>query len=321
MIGLGRMGLPVCTRLVSHGFAVTGTDLISGKRVALEAIGATWSPSAAAAAAGADVLISVLPATADVTGVIDEVVAALAEQSIWIEMSTAAPAVVREIHAACTPKQPIRVLDAPVGGGPDAARDGRLLSFVGGEERDLKEARDVLEAFADRIVHVGPSGSGYLVKLLANALWFGQAVAASEALTVACSAGLDPAVVRDALGQSAASSRFLVEHADALLAGDDLSTFGLARCCDQLAALLAIGQAHTVPLQLVAALVDIHRQALAHYGDIDGELLGARWVADRAGVSFGTRRPVSGGSASSPDEAGPATHEPPGPVQRRNSSC
>ncbi len=287
MIGLGRMGLPICARLVTHGFAVTGTDLIPGKRAALEAIGATWSPSAAAAAAGADVLVSVLPAAAEVAGVIDEVVAALAPESIWIEMSTAAPSVARDLVAAATAKR-IRVLDAPVAGNPDAARDGRLLSFVGGDEHDLTSAREVLGAVADPIVHVGPAGSGYLLKLLTNALWFGQAVAASEALTVARRAGLDPEVVRDALGQSAASSRFLAEHGGSLLAGDDLATFELSRCCDQLTSLLAVGAELAVPLELVAATADIHRRALEHYGDLDGELLGARWVAERAGLRFGS---------------------------------
>ncbi len=286
VIGLGRIGLPICARLVTRGFAVTGTDLIAGKRAELTRTGASWSPSAAAAAADAEVLISVLPAAADVAAVIDEVVAALAPDSIWIEMSTASPSVAREIRAAATAKR-VRVLDAPIGGNPDAARDGRLLSFVGGDEHDLEAAREVLGAVADRIVHVGPPGSGYLLKLLTNALWFGQAVAVSEALTVARRAGLDPEVVRDALDQSAASSRFLAEHAGSLVAGNDLAAFELSRCCDQLTALLAVGAELAVPLELVAATADIHRHALQHYGDLDGELLGARWVAERAGVRFG----------------------------------
>jgi 3-hydroxyisobutyrate dehydrogenase len=141
---------------------------------------------------------------------------------------------------------------------------------------------------ADRIIHVGPPGSGYTLKLLANALWFGQAVAVAEALTLAERAGIDPETARAALGQSAAGGRFLDHDAPALLAGDDLTSYALARCCEQLGTVLALGEQLAVPLELAAVVDEVHRRALAHYGEVDGELLGARFVAERAGVRFGS---------------------------------
>ena len=275
------MGLPVCARLAARGFDVVCTDLRAERRPAVVAVGARWLKGAAAVAASADVVLTILPGPAEVTSVAQELATAMVPGSLWIDMSTASPR---------RPPPGIRALDAPVGGGPEAARAGRLITFVGGTDEDLRAARPILEAMADRIVHVGPPGSGHMVKLLANALWFEQAVAVSEALTLARRAGLDVARVRGALAESAAASRFLTDDAPALLEGDDLTSFSLARCCEQLASVLALGDELAVPLQLAEVVSEVHRRALAHYGEVDGELLGARFVAARAGVSLSAGR-------------------------------
>jgi 3-hydroxyisobutyrate dehydrogenase len=200
-------------------------------------------------------------------------------------MSTASPRVARAIAAAAEPRG-VRALDAPVGGNPAAAREGRLLCFVGARDPDLAAQRPLLEALADRIVHAGPPGAGYTVKLLVNLLWFGQAVATAEALTLARRAGIDLERLLGGLGQSAAASSFIAHDAEALLRGDDLPSFPLARCCEQLAAVLALGDELEVPLDLAAAVAGLHRRALERFGDVDGELLGARYVAQRAGVTL-----------------------------------
>jgi 3-hydroxyisobutyrate dehydrogenase-like beta-hydroxyacid dehydrogenase len=285
VVGLGRMGLPMCGRLAHRGFGVTATDIRGELRSAALGAGARWAPSAGAVAAGAQVVITMMPGPEEVAGVVDELVAALAPGSTWIDMSTASPDVAGMIGAAAGPRG-VHVLDAPVGGDPEAAREGRLLAFVGGAAADLAAQREVLGTVADRIVHVGPAGAGYAVKLLVNLLWFGQAVATAEALTLARRAGLDLEVVRAALGQSAAASRFLADDAAALLRGDDLRSFSLARCVEELSSVLALGDELAVPMELATAVAGVHRQALQRYGDVDGELLGARFVAERAGLSL-----------------------------------
>jgi 3-hydroxyisobutyrate dehydrogenase len=288
-VGLGRMGMAMCARLAESGWPVTATDArlqLAGQAVAA---GARWAPSARAAADGADVVITMLAGPPEVASVIDEVCGGLAAGAAWIDMSTASPGVARLVAAAAGPRG-VRVLDAPVGGGPDAARRGRLLSFVGADAADLQAQRDLRAVLADRIVHVGPAGSGYTVKLLVNLLWFGQALATAEALTIAERAGLDLNTVLAALGQSAAAGRFVNEGAQALLDGDDLASFSLARCCEELASVLSLGEELEVPLELAGLVSDLHCRALAHYGDVDGELLGARLIAERAGVSLGRGR-------------------------------
>lgn len=80
----------------------------------------------------------------------------------------------------------------PLAGDPVAARTGQLLVFVGAHEADLESHRGLLEHLASTIIHVGTPGSGYTMKLLVNLLWFGQADADAEALSLAVRAGLDP---------------------------------------------------------------------------------------------------------------------------------
>jgi 3-hydroxyisobutyrate dehydrogenase len=279
VIGLGRMGLPICARLARRGFSVVAHDVRAALREPAAAAGAVWASGAAAAAVEADAVVTVLPGPAEVSGLIGELTGALAPGSVWIDMSTATPAVARAIAS-----RGVRSLDAPIGGNPQAARDGRLHVFVGGDPEVLASARGVLEALADSIVHLGPAGCGYTGKLLVNALWFAHAVAAAEALALGARAGIDPETLRSTLAQSAAASRFLSDDAPALLAGETHASFALARCCEQLASVLELGAELSVALDVAAVVSEIHRDALERYGALDGELLGARYVAERAGL-------------------------------------
>jgi 3-hydroxyisobutyrate dehydrogenase len=284
-VGLGRMGLPMCARLIGAGRSVVGYDVRDETRGPLNRLGAEWVTSAGGAAERAEVLITMLPGPQEVAGVIDEVASALTAGCTWIDMSTASPAVASAITAAIGTRD-IECLDAPVGGGPHAARAGRLLAFVGGKGHVVEAQRHIFEALTERLVHVGGAGAGYTVKLLINLLWFGQAVASAEALALAEKTGIDPDVLRDAVGLSAAATRFMSQDADALLAGASLSSFALGRCCEQLTTVLELGIEMGMPLELAEVVGDIHQRALERYGDVDGELLGARFVGERAGVSL-----------------------------------
>src|SRR5579864_7429731 len=120
-------------------------------------------------------------------------------------MSSATPAVSRELVETFGP----RAVDAPVGGGPEAAQRGGLLVFLGGSEAERDRWGAVLEPMATRIIPTGVRGGGYATKLLANALWFTHAIASAEVLTLASKLGLDLAATVDALRAGAADSRFL----------------------------------------------------------------------------------------------------------------
>lgn len=283
--GVGRMGAPMCAVVARAGFDVVATDLRPELRAEVGAMGARWASSITAAAPGADLLITVLPGPSEVMRVIDQVLGTLPAGSCWLEMSTAAPHVADAIVSAAGPRG-VRAIDAPVAGGPEQAREGKLIAFAGGDGAGLQAVRPVLDVLAERVVHTGPNGSGYAVKLLSNALWFMQAVGTAEVLALARRMGLDLDVVLGALDQSAAASRFIAQDARALLDGDDMTTFSLARCCEELSSVLGLGDALDVPLDVVSVVSELHVAALERYGDVDGELLGARFVGERAGVDL-----------------------------------
>jgi 3-hydroxyisobutyrate dehydrogenase-like beta-hydroxyacid dehydrogenase len=286
LIGLGRMGLPICARLVEHGFEVVCTDLDGARRELGARAGAAIADETEGAAAEVEVVVTVLPGPAEVAGIAETLTTAMSSAAVWLDLSTASPGAAR-VTAAAARRHGVAIVDAPLGGSPPAAGEGRLLSFAGARTEDLERVRPVLGTIADRIVHVGPPGSGYAVKLLANALWFGQAIATAEALTIATRAGLDAELVRGALSQTAAASRFLSDDARALLDGDDMPWFALARCAEQLRSLAAFADELSVPAHVLDAVRDVHAAALEHYGEVDGELLGARFAAERGGVRFG----------------------------------
>jgi 3-hydroxyisobutyrate dehydrogenase len=272
-------------RLADAGFDVIATDRRSELRADAYASGARWAPSIATAAAGAQLLFTALPGSADVMNVIAEAVGSLGSGACWVEMSSASPRVAQVIAEGAAPRG-VRAIDAPVGGGPREAREGRLLVFAGGDAADLERVLPALDVLSEQIVHVGPRGSGYAVKLLVNALWFTQAVAGAEVLALGRRLGLDLDVLLGALKRSAAGSRFLERDAGVLLEGDDLATFSLGRCCEELDALLTTAGELDVPLEVISTVASLHSDALARYGDVDGELLGARLVAERAGVDL-----------------------------------
>ena len=279
------MGLPMAARLVEQGFSVSATDVRSELRGAVMQAGARWAGSAAEVAARSELLITVLPGPGEVSAVAEEVIDALGPGSTWIDMSSATPAVAVQIARAAEGRD-VRILDAPVGGGPPQARTGDLVAFVGGCATAVESQRDALGALARRVLHVGPAGSGYAVKLIVNMLWFEQALAAAEALSLAARAGLDLETVRLAVQESAAAGRFMERDAPALMRGENYATFPLARCHEELAGVLALGAQLDVPLALAQRATELYVQALERYGDVDGELLGARLVTEEAGVDL-----------------------------------
>ncbi len=251
------MGLPMCARLAGSGRPVLAMDRRREARTAVLAAGADWTDSLAELGARCDVVITVLPGPAEVAAILGDLLAALSPGATWIDMSTGSPGLAEQIARRASPRG-IRTLDAPMGGGPPDAGDGELVLFVGGAEADVGAQRTLLSVLADRVLHVGEAGAGYTVKLLVNLLWFGQAVAGAEALALAVRAGLDPETFRLAVGQSAGASRFMERHAPALMRGDDLTSFSLAGCIEELSAILRLGEELDVPMALGERVADLY---------------------------------------------------------------
>ena len=270
VLGLGRMGSRVAAGLVAAGYEVRGWDPVVASSFSLDE-----------AVASAEVLVTVLPGSAEVASV-EAVLASLQPGALWLDLTSSDPTVVEGIVG----RTGVLALGAPMGGGPDAADARTLRFFAGGSAEALERARPLLQSLGT-VDHIGlTAGAGYTAKLLANLLWFGQVVAVTEALLLGQSLGLDPTSLRTTLASSAGGSVFLDDYADSLLAGDYLDTFGIDRVVEELDILVRLAAEQRVPFELSELVARAHRAALERFGALNGELLAAKLLEERAGSAL-----------------------------------
>ncbi len=190
-IGLGMMGQPMTENLAKAGFAVQSYDKNGrGNR-----------NSAAAAAEGAQILITMLPDGAAVRDAVLDALPALPAGAVVMDMSSSDPAATRALAAALEAKR-IELVDAPVSGAVVGARNATLAIMVGGSKAGFDRVHPVLLAMGKQIFHVGPTGAGHAVKALNNYLGAAGTLAGFEALLVARAFGLDPKPMLEAINAS-----------------------------------------------------------------------------------------------------------------------
>jgi 3-hydroxyisobutyrate dehydrogenase len=212
-IGVGAMGRPMAANLIKKGFTVTAYDASAEALAAIVNLGAAKAGSSADAARASDVVITILPSSANVVAAYlgeGGVLEGAAAGRLCVDMSTIDPATSRLVAAtAC--KRGLRFIDAPVSGGVPRAEDGTLAIMVGGDGKDVDEAHPVLAAMGANIIHVGPVGSGEVAKLCNNLIAGVAAVAVSEAFRIAEGFGVDPTVLTDVISKSSGNT-FVMEH-------------------------------------------------------------------------------------------------------------
>ncbi|MDO5087928.1 MAG: 3-hydroxyisobutyrate dehydrogenase, partial [Comamonadaceae bacterium] len=195
-IGLGNMGGPMAVNLKKAGFTVSAFDLSADALAKVKAEGVTPAASASEAAKGAQVIISMLPASRHVEGLYlgangqAGLLAELAEGALVIDCSTIAPASAKKVAEAAKARG-LAMIDAPVSGGVAGATAGTLTFIVGGDAAALERARPMLQAMGKNIFHMGDAGAGQVAKLCNNmALGVIMAVT-GEALALGAAHGLD----------------------------------------------------------------------------------------------------------------------------------
>lgn len=219
-IGLGAIGLPMAQRISASGHAVTGVDLSSRARGLAQENGLAAVDGFAAAPA-ASVVVAMVATPQQLASLVDGVGANLAGQT-WVIMSTVGPDAVRregERLAAAG----ARVIDAPVTGGTARAKRGELVIFAAGAQRDIDDARPVLDAMGTVRITGTKLGDGQAIKLVNQHLCSVHIVAAAEALNLARSLGLDPVAVLDLVEKGAAGSWMLSDRGPRMLQGADVT--------------------------------------------------------------------------------------------------
>ena len=220
VLGIGRMGLPMATRLCQAGLPVHAWNRNTAKAEPLAAHGATVHAQAVDAVREADIVISMLENGAVVEAVLFGlgVAQAMKPGALLVDMASIKPAEARD-HAQRLQGLGLRHVDAPVSGGTVAAEAGTLAIMAGGDAGDLAQSLPVLQHLGTT-THVGPHGAGQLAKL-ANQMIVGITIGAvSEALLMCAKGGADMAKVREAIGGGFARSRILELHGQRMVDRD-----------------------------------------------------------------------------------------------------
>jgi 2-hydroxy-3-oxopropionate reductase len=220
-IGLGIMGKPMAKNLLAAGYALVVLNRSQGPMDELVAAGARAASSPRDVAARSDVIVTMLPDSPDVEQVAlgdAGIVAGAKRGSLWIDMSTIAPATTQRVAAALA-ERGVASLDAPVSGGEKGAIEATLSIMIGGSDGDVARAQPIFAALGKNVVHVGALGAGQVTKAC-NQIVVGVTIeAVAEALALASASGVDPAKVRAALLGGFAQSRILEVHGQRMIEG------------------------------------------------------------------------------------------------------
>jgi 3-hydroxyisobutyrate dehydrogenase len=221
-VGLGTMGAAMARNIAAAGFPLTVWNRTRDRANALRDVGATAADSPADVARGSDIVVSCVSDTPDVEAVLfgeGGVAKGARSGQLVIDCSTISPSATRDF-AARLKEVGVALVDAPVSGGSEGAKNATLTIFVGGEATDVERARPVLAAMGKTITHVGPIGAGQAVKAVNQVILAGAYLGVAEGIVLAMKAGLDVEQVVTALSGGAAQSWVLANRAGRMIAND-----------------------------------------------------------------------------------------------------
>jgi 3-hydroxyisobutyrate dehydrogenase len=223
VLGLGRMGSGIAQRVLAAGHELCVYNRSQDKARALVQSGARLAATPQQAAEAADAIIAMVAddqaSRAVWLGPEGALSGASRAGAFAIECSTLSRGWVKELAAAASGRK-LRYLDAPVTGLPEGAASGTLTLLVGARAEDLDEARSLLAAFSERILHFGPIGAGSAYKLIINMIGAVQIASAAEGMALAERAGLDLRRVAEAIASSQAASPQVVRNTQRMAAGE-----------------------------------------------------------------------------------------------------
>lgn len=285
-LGLGAIGTPMARHLAAAFPGTRVWNRTAAKAAAFvaqhgAATGTEHAATPAAAAAGADVVITCFPVSRDVEALLDGpdgLLAGLARGSTLVDCTSGDPATSRRI-AARLAEQGIGFLDAPVSGGVAGAEAAALTVMVGGDAATLERVRPALDAFGKRIVHCGPVGAGDAVKAVNNALLAQHIIGTAEGLMALERAGVDPALALDVInnssGRSNASMNLFPER---VLTKAYPRTFRLALLDKDVGIAVQVAREAGVPAPMLELAGARYREAHAAMGEEADHVEIVKWL-------------------------------------------
>jgi 3-hydroxyisobutyrate dehydrogenase len=272
ILGLGIMGSGMAQRLLSANFPLTVYNRNRAKSIPFAANGAFVAESPREAASHAQIILSMVAddvASRQVWLGAEGALAGVSPSSVLIESSTLSLGWIKELETAAA-ELGCEFLDAPVTGTKPHAASGELLFLVGGSRDALDAARPVFSVLGRDAIHLGPSGTGALMKLVNNFVCGVQAASFAEALSLIDAGGLDRDKAMSILTGGAPGSGIVKRVADRVAANDFTPNFGLRWMAKDLAYAIGTASARGIPLRTAAAALSIFREAIAEgHGDED----------------------------------------------------
>ena len=269
-IGLGIMGKPMAKNLLEAGYDLVVYNRTREKAEELASDGAAVADSPKEVAERSDVIITMLPDSPQVEEVLageDGVLEGVSDGALIVDMSTISPVVTEELSEKVGEKG-ASMLDAPVSGGDVGAIEGTLSIMVGGSEDDFERASPLFEVMGKTVTHVGPSGTGQVVKA-ANQIVVALTIeAVSEALVLGSKGGVAPEKILDVLGGGLAGNKVMELKREKMLSHTFDPGFKIELHHKDLGIALAAGREYGVTLP-VTAIVDQMLETLKMRGKGD----------------------------------------------------
>ncbi|MEM9265046.1 MAG: NAD(P)-dependent oxidoreductase [Cyanobacteria bacterium P01_F01_bin.13] len=285
-IGLGTMGMPMAMNLLAAGHQLTVHNRSRDRELPLIDAGAQPAATPAAAAAAAEIVIVCVSDTPDVEAVVlgpDGIISGAQPDTLVIDMSTISPTTTRTIATRLETKQ-VAMLDAPVSGGSEGAKNGTLSIMVGGEADQLARAMPVLQAMGKTITHVGPIGAGQTTKAINQIVVAGTFWAVAEGLALGLKAELDMEKVVQAVGGGAAGSWAFTNRSSNMLQNTYPLGFRMRLHRKDLLIALEAARELGLPLPMAAYVEQIENGLIAQgFGDEDMSAI-ARSLREMGGI-------------------------------------
>lgn len=287
-VGLGAMGWPMAARLVAAGHDLVAVDAYPGRAAKFAAeVGGSAGASALDAAAGASVIITMLPTSRQVEETVGSMRPAMGADMLMLDMTSGQPAITRRLAEELAPDG-IVLVDAPVSGGVPRARDGTLAIIAGGDPAALDRAEPILLAMGTTIHRVGAVGAGQAMKALNNLVSAGGFLIGIEALLIGRRFGLDPAAMVDVLNASTGMTNSSQKKFKQFVLSRRFDAgFGLDLMVKDLSIALEIGRDTATPTPFAALCRELWAAAAAVLGPGQDHTAMARLSERLAGQELG----------------------------------
>jgi 3-hydroxyisobutyrate dehydrogenase-like beta-hydroxyacid dehydrogenase len=274
-IGLGNMGGPMALNLIKAGHTLVVHDVRRDSAKPHLDAGATWADGPKEVARAGELILTSLPGPAEVEAVAlgpNGILEGAQPGSIYADLSTNSPTVMRKIHAAFKAKG-VHVLDAPVSGGVVGAKRGSLQVMVGGEEGVYREVKGALGAIGNNVGYMGAIGSGTIAKLVHNMISILSRSLIAEGFTLGVKAGVKPEALLEAIRGASYGQGLILSHMmpDVVFKGEfDTVRFALKLARKDVGLATALAREFDVPMPMAAVGEQILIEAMARgWGERD----------------------------------------------------